>query len=60
MRVRVQLVRQSAKRGPLAARIVVLPKRGLSKHFSRLRAWVPSPMPTHQLKLRLARASPKD
>ena len=60
MRVRIKLVRRSEKRGPVAERIVLLPKLGLAKHFSRLRSWSPSQTPTRKVKVRLARASPKD
>jgi hypothetical protein len=60
MRVRIQLVRRSQKRGPAAERIPAVPKSGLTKHFQRLRTWEPRLNAARPLKLRLARASPKD
>ena len=60
MHVRIRLVPPSRKRGPAADRIPGLSRGGLAKHFARFRLWEPAGIGAPKLKLRLARASPRD
>ena len=60
MHVRIRIVPESRKRGPTAGRMLALSKGRLDKHFERLRSWEPGRRAPSTLKLRLARASPKD